>query len=348
MDKKKIKNPDGFEIGGIRVARGKSKRTDITISHLYDQTEMQIPIEVIRGKEDGPILLLIGAMHGDEINGCEAIKRILSHKKLLSTLKGTIVAAPIVNVFGYNRNVRYLPDRRDLNRCFPGDPLGSLGAQIAHKFLHEVVMECTHVIDFHTGAIHRTNYPQIRAQLSSPEVHKLAMAFDMPVVLDASLRDGSLRKYLYSKDIPMIVFEGGEALRCEEDVVKAAMRGTFSVMESLGMLKSSLLKLKKRKNPPFIACSSHWLRAPAAGSLRMNKLLGNHVNKGDLVGVISDPFGGNKSYVRAQHDGMIIGMLKLPLVNNGDAIVHIATFDNLLEVQKEIELLDNDIDIYNF
>lgn len=344
----KTKDGEFFEICGNKIPRGSRKRMELAVAQLHDYTDMKIPIEVVRGKEEGPVLLLCSAMHGDELNGCEIIKRLLAHHKILSNIKGTIVAVPIVNVFGFNRNVRYLPDRRDLNRCFPGSKIGSLGAQIAHTFLTEIVEKCTHGIDFHTGAIHRTNYPQVRATLSSKGVKDLAMAFNVPVILDASLRDGSLRQTLNQLGIPMIVYEGGEALRYEEPIIKAGLNGIFSTMVAIGMLPEKSVKIRNLKKDPFIAHSSHWLRAPRAGSLRMNKQLGDHVRAGDLMGVISNPYGRQREVVRAQHDGVIIGLTKLPLVNNGDALIHVATFANPLAVRQEIELLDDDIDIYTF
>lgn len=339
---------NNFEICGLSVPPGTRKRCEVQVAQLFDQTQMTMPLEVVRGKEDGPILLITGAMHGDEINGCEIVKRILTHRDLLSKLKGTLVAVPIINVFGFNRNVRYLPDRRDLNRCFPGDKHGSLGAQIAHTLLQDIALKCTHVIDFHTGAIHRSNFPQVRASLDNGLFQEFAQAFNVPLILNSSLREGSMRKALNEHSIPNIVFEGGEALRYDESVIKVAINGTFSLMTHLGMLEAGAIKMHKLKEKPYIAQSSLWLRAPSSGSLRLTRRLGAHIKEGDLIGVISNPFGRNKSYIRAQHDGVIIGISNLPLVISGDALIHIAVFKNPKEVRREMELLDDEIDIYNF
>lgn len=335
-------------ICGLSVKRGERKRQEVPIAQTFDKTQLYIPMEIIRGVEDGPVLLLVAAMHGDELNGCEIVKRILNHRGLHKKLKGTIIALPIVNVFGFNRNVRYLPDRRDLNRCFPGSRDGSTGARIAHFLLNEVASHCTHAIDFHTGAIHRSNFPQVRASLDLEAVQDMAMSFNLPVILNSSLREGSFRKSLNKMDIPCIVYEGGEALRYEEPIIKAGINGTFAVMTSLGMLPEKWIKLHTLKKQPFIAKSSVWMRAPDAGSMRLNKPLGSFIQKGDIVGVISNAFGLSKVNLIAQHAGVIIGIANMPLVMPGDAIIHVATFENPKEVKKEIEFLDDEIDIYQF
>lgn len=337
-----------LEICGMTVAPGERKRQDIPIAQTFDKTQLTMPMEIMRGEEKGPILLLVAAMHGDELNGCEIVKRILNYRGLHKKLKGTIVAVPIVNVFGYNRNVRYLPDRRDLNRCFPGSKDGSTGARIANVLLNDIAVHCTHAIDFHTGAIHRSNYPQVRASLDIPAVHDMAMSFNLPVILNASLREASFRKSLNKMEIPCIVYEGGEALRYEESIIKSGINGTLGVMASLGMLPKGWVKLRTLKKMPFIAKSSVWMRAPDAGSLRFNKRLGSYIKKGDVIGVISNAFGRHKTSVIAQHAGVIIGIINMPLVMPGDAIVHIAMFENPREVKKEIEFLDDEIDIYQF
>ena len=305
---------------------------------------MSIPVEVIRGKEPGPILFISAAIHGDEINGCEAIKRILNRRKTLSKIKGTLIAVPIVNVFGFNRNVRYLPDRRDLNRCFPGSDNGSLGGQIANTFMQEVVSKATHGIDLHTAAIHRTNLPQIRACLDDSETNRLASAFGVPVVVNSDIRDGSLRQAAVEMGIPMLLFEGGEALRYEEKIIKTAVSGILSVMQSIGMLEGKPVNIKQQKKEVFVAKSSHWIRAPHSGSLRVMKQLGKMVNRDDLLGVLSNPYGSEKIEVRARKKGVIIGMAVLPLVNSGDDLFHIATFEDSQEVEDRVGVFDGLVD----
>lgn len=327
-----------FSIGGVSVPAGKRKQIELVVAKLFDYTKVSIPIEVVRGKEPGPTLFISAAIHGDEINGVEAIKRILARKKLLSKLKGTLVAVPIVNVFGFNNNTRYLPDRRDLNRSFPGSPTGSLAAQIAYIFMKEVVEKCTHGIDLHTGSNHRTNLPQIRACLNTSASRDLAMNFGVPVVLNADTRDNSLRQAALERGIPMLLFEGGEALRYEEKVITTAVKGILSVMRSIDMIPGEKVSQTQRNKEVFIAKSSYWIRAPHSGSLRIKKRVGTRVKRNELLGILSDPFGNDHIYVRARKPGLIIGCSLLPLVNNGDALFHIATFEDLVGVEERVDL----------
>ncbi len=333
-----------LEIAGVNVEKGKRQQMEIPIAQLFDTTKMSIPVEVIRGKKDGPILFISAAIHGDEINGVEVIKRLLANKRINTRIKGTLIAVPIVNSYGFNRNSRYLPDRRDLNRCFPGHPKGSLGSQLAHIFMKEVVEKATHGIDLHTGAIHRTNLPQIRACLDDEETNNLAHAFGVPVLINSNTPDGSLRQAALDKGIPILLFEGGEALRYEEKVVHVAINGILSVMENIGMITPRERRRKKRKQEVFTARSSAWLRAPYSGSLRMRTKLGEYVEKGSVLGVISNPYGSDKVKVIANKTGIIIGMTMLPLVSKGDAMFHIAVFEDIEAVEEHLELFDEAIE----
>jgi predicted deacylase len=324
---------DQLIIGGNQIERGERKRIELSVAKLYDFTEMNIPIEVIRGTKDGPILFISGAIHGDEINGVEIIRHILERKNF-KNLKGTLIAVPVVNIFGFNNKTRYLPDGRDLNRSFPGSNRGSLTSRVAHIFMKEVVSKCSHGIDLHTGAIHRSNFPQIRASLENMETLKMAKAFSAPVILDADLRDGSLREAARKKDISMLLYEGGEALRFEEDIIRIGVRGCLNVMRAIGMLPE--LKNKQVIKQSFIARESYWLRAPHSGTLRVFKKLGDKVDENEVVAHIVDLFGSEQIEVIAPSKGVIIGESKLPLVNKGDAIFHIAAFKNPARVEKII------------
>jgi hypothetical protein len=324
-------------IEGVKIKPGQRKRLEIEVSKLFDHTEITIPVEVIRGKEDGPTIFLSAAIHGDEINGVEVIRRILSRKKLLSNIKGTIIAVPIVNMFGFNRHVRYLPDRRDLNRFFPGSKNGSLASQIAHKFMTEIVEKCDYGVDIHTGSAHRYNLPQIRALINSPEIKELTEAFGVPVVLNSQLRNGSLRQAAADKKIKLLLFEGGETLRYDEKIIRSAENGILAMLCSIGILDQNLIQNKlPKKRKVFYANSSHWIRAPHSGSLHIRKKVGTQVKKDEILAVVSDPFGINKHYVKATKTGIIIGATMLPLVNNGDALFHIATFNNVDMVADEV------------
>jgi len=334
-----------FIINGIKIERGERKQLEIIVAKLYDHTDITIPVKVIRGKEDGPTMFVSAAIHGDEINGVETIKRLLSHKKILSSIKGTLIAVPIVNVFGFNRNVRYLPDRRDLNRTFPGSKNGSLASRIAHIFMQEVVIKCQYGIDLHTGSAHRFNLPQIRGYLDNPEIEKLAKAFGVPVILHSHMRDGSLREAASEQGINILLFEGGEALRYNEKIISSAEKGIIAVMCEIGMLDKKSVKLKlPQSREVFRAGSSYWVRAPISGSLHAKKKIGAKVIKDQVLGVISNPFGTEKMYVRAKKTGVIIGITMMPLVSNGDALFHIATFDNARAVAEEVVSFEEDLE----
>lgn len=324
-------------IAKTSIAPGQRKRVYLDVAKLYDFTDMNIPIEVIRGKEEGPILFVSGAIHGDEINGTEIVRRLLT-KKALKNIKGTLIAVPIVNVHGFNTNSRYLPDRRDMNRCFPGSDSGSLGSQMANAFMTEVVEKCTHGIDLHCAALKRSNLPQVRACLEEPEVLKMAKAFNVPVILHSELRDGSLRATAMARKIPTILFEGGEALRFNEKTIKSGLQGVLSVMRDLGMLKP--LKNKTAPHDVFIARSSHWLRAPHSGILSVKVNLGARVKKDQVLGVISDPFGREKHEIIARRTGIVIGLATMPLLNRGEATFHIATFEDSNTVEEHVDIFE--------
>lgn len=328
--------PKKFRIGGQYVARGERKKVLIEVASLYDYTQLSIPLEVIRGKQDGPTMFISAAIHGDEINGVEIIKRLLKRKSL-NNLKGTLILIPIVNVFGYNYKSRYLPDRRDLNRCFPGSATGSLGSRIARIFMKEIVSKCTHGIDLHTGAVHRTNLPQIRASLDDPETKRLANAFGVPVVIDSKLRDGSLREAARKKNVKTLLFEGGEALRFNENVIKSGVHGCLAVMKSIGMISGIKTTAPKKV---YTANQSGWLRASHSGSFKLHKGLGDFVDVGDPIATISDPFGEDPHVLTAESSGIIIGMSTIPLVNKGDAMIHVAGFGNHQRVRRAIEVFD--------
>jgi predicted deacylase len=324
-----------FKICGEEILPGTRKRVHLHVAKLYDITEMKVPIEVIHGEIEGPTLFVCAAIHGDEINGVEVIRRLNLHSSLRH-IKGTLLLIPIVNVFGFNSQTRYMPDRRDLNRSFPGSPKGSLTSQLANLFMEEVVTLCTHGIDLHTAGCHRTNLPQIRANIDSDEIRELASSFGAPLILDSATRDGSLRQAGTEKGIPILLFEGGTALRYNQHVIRIALSGILSTMESLGMIKKKLRKKKSKEKDVYIAKSNHWIRAPVSGSVWRKTHLGNKVKKGDIIGIISDPFGKDNQNIVASHSGIIIGYRIYPLVNKGDAVFNVATFKEIKKMSEEI------------
>ncbi|MCF8260019.1 MAG: succinylglutamate desuccinylase/aspartoacylase family protein [Melioribacteraceae bacterium] len=321
-------------IGGVEIRPGERKTFDIAVARLYTHTDMTIPITVIHGVEEGPTLFICAAIHGDEIQGVEIIRRLLKLENL-KNIKGTLIAIPVVNVFGFINQTRYSPDRRDLNRFFPGTDSGSLTSQLAKLFMEEIIEKCTHGIDLHTGSNHRTNLPQIRAYLDDPETEKLAKAFGAPVILDANLLGGSLRQAVKDIGIPVLLYEAGEVLRFDEVSIQAGINGILAVMSEIKMMQ--LDQHTESTITPLIAHSSTWVRAPISGILRNKIELGQSVSENEILGVVSDPFGDDEENVIAGASGIIIGQLKLPLVYKGDAVFHIAKFDSKSAAKNTIE-----------
>lgn len=310
-------------INGVNIAPGQQITLDIPLPHLYTHTPMTMPVRVVRGRLTGPVLLVSAALHGDEINGVEIIRRLLA-LPTLRRIRGTLIAVPVVNVMGFINQSRYLPDRRDLNRCFPGSHSGSLAARLADVFVGELFSKATHGIDLHTGAIHRSNLPQVRANMSSTGARELAEAFNAPVILDSGTRmiDGSLREYAHKNEVPFIVYEAGEALRFDEFCIRAGVRGVVAAMRYLEMLPK---RRTKRESPQSVVTeSSSWLRAPQSGILRAAKPLGTLVESGQTLALITDPLGEQESEVNAAFDGIIVGCSRIPMVHEGDALFHVA------------------------
>ena len=337
---------EAFEIAGERIAPGKRGTVEVPVAKLYTHTPLHIPVEVVHGRREGPTLLVCGAIHGDEINGVEIVRRLLRFTGL-RYLRGTLIAVPIVNVFGFVQRTRYLPDRRDLNRCFPGSESGSLGARIAYLFRSQIMEAATHIVDLHTGAIHRFNLPQVRAELKNEETARMAHAFGAPIILNASLREGTLRAHADSLGIPVVTYEGGEALRFDEVAIASGVRGIVRVMRALEMLPPERSKKGVRKRLPRrseVAAASTWVRAEIDGILRPVVKLGQRVNKGQRLALIADPFGEREARVVSTATGIVIGTNNLPLVNEGEAIYHIARFDELDEAVKVMEAFRSELE----
>jgi len=324
-----------FEINGTKVNPGTRTTIDLPAGRLYTHTPMTMPVHVINGKREGPRLFISAAIHGDEINGVEIIRRVLN-LPALKRLRGTLIAVPIVNIHGLINHSRYLPDRRDLNRSFPGSEKGSLAARLAYLFMEQIVSQSTHGIDLHTGAIHRTNLPQIRANLDDAETERLARVFDVPVILSSNLRDGSLREAAAEHGIPMLLYEAGEALRFDEVSIRAGVKGIINVMRNLEMLPPSRRKNKSHIEP-VVARSSSWVRAADSGILRAMVPLGARVKKNTLLGVVADPFGATEIQLTSPYSGIVIGKTNLPLVNEGEAVYHIARFGDIEEIEAKVD-----------
>lgn len=340
-----------FELGGVSIAPGKRATIDLPISVLFDHTPMTLTVQVVHGRKPGPVLLVCAAVHGDEINGVEIIRRLLRLPSL-SRMSGTLIAVPIVNTFGFINQTRYLPDRRDLNRSFPGSPGGSLTGQLAHLFSTEIVAKCTHGIDLHTGAIHRSNFPQIRAVMTDPKVREMARAFGVPLLLNAKIRPGSLRGTATEYDIPMLVYEAGEALRYDSMSIRVGFRGVVNVMRYLDMLppprkleRTEIENESENIVPPksqVIAQSSTWVRAPAGGLLRDPIRLGAMIQPGTRLGIIADPLGTKEVRVISEIDGILIGRTNLPVVNQGDGLFNIARVGDTDSAQEAVDIFRDD------
>ncbi|MDQ2068555.1 succinylglutamate desuccinylase/aspartoacylase family protein [Natronospira bacteriovora] len=329
---------ESIRIGGKDVAPGHRQTINVPLGHLYTHNPITMPVHVVHGRRSGPVLFVSAAVHGDELNGIEIIRRVLLRKNL-QRLRGTLIAVPIVNVMGVLHMSRYLPDRRDLNRNFPGSTSGSLAARQAHIFMREIVSKANYGIDLHTAAIHRSNLPQIRADLDDPEVQELAEAFGAPVMMSSDLREGSLREQASAKGIKTLLYEAGEALRFDEVCIRAGERGVINVMRKLGMLPAS--RSRKPRKEPVMARSSLWVRAPASGIVRMNVALGAHVKKDQYLGRIADPFGESETAIRSPASGVIIGRSELPLAYEGEALFHVARFESAKEAAASVEAFQN-------
>jgi predicted deacylase len=325
-----------------KVRLGERKTVLLPLPKLYDCTAMNLPIHVLRGAEEGPALCITAAIHGDELNGVEIIRRLLK-KKGLKNIKGSIIAIPIVNIYGFLYQQRYLLDRRDLNRSFPGSLQGSLASILAAIIREQILSQATHVIDLHTGSNHRFNLPQIRANLDMPSNEELAMAFNVPLILHATYRDGSMRECANELGIPFLLYEAGEALRFDELSIRTGLNGILSVMVALGMIPPS--KYSVKKCTPTISRNSYWLRAPVSGILKPMKKAGNRINQGQILAVIANPTSSEEYKLKSPLSGIVIGENMLPLVHAGQALFHIASFEKLNVVEKQLEHLQEAFDL---
>lgn len=308
-----------IRVSDVSIPPGQRQRIEIRVARLPTESWLSIPVEVVHGMRPGPHLWLSAAVHGDELNGIEIIRAVLDRLKP-EELRGAVLAAPIVNVFGFVHQSRYLPDRRDLNRSFPGSPRGSMASRLAWLFTTEVVSQCTHGIDLHTGSHHRTNLPQIRANLNDAETRRCAEAFGAPVILHSQLRDGSLRQAATKGGSHALVYEAGEPLRFDPEAIRMGVDGVLRVLAALKMRPRSP---KKSRTPPVELSKATWIRARRGGILRLGVQLGQVVKKGERLGTIGDAFGDESVDVKATHGGIVIGQTNNPLVNQGDGIVHI-------------------------
>lgn len=327
-----MKPVETLEIGGQLIKPGETRQIEMPVVRLYTDTDISMPIHVIRSRKAGPTVFVSAAIHGDELNGIEIVRRLIRQKSLRLSC-GTLILVPMVNVYGVLNQSRYMPDRRDLNRSFPGSAKGSLTGRVADLFLSEIISHCQYGIDLHTGAIHRSNLPQVRANLKDPETLELAEAFGVPVLLNSSLRDGSLRQSAVENGTKVLLYEAGQALRFDELSIRAGLRGIHNVLIKLGMLKKTR---RKHLITPFIANTSSWTRASESGIVINLKNLGDRVERGDKLATIGSPFGEVFETLKANKSGIIIGKQNIPLAQEGDALFHIAYF-----TEEDEEIVEN-------
>jgi predicted deacylase len=314
------------EIAGQEIKPGEFKEININIARLPSHTQIDTPIYVSRALEDGPVLALMAGMHGDEINGMEIVRRILD-TDLHRVKRGTIVCMPITNVYGFLNFSRDVPDGKDVNRSFPGSKNGSLASRVAYNLTHQIIPFIDYGIDFHTGGAMRTNYPQVRAMLNNEKNQELANAFCAPFTIDSPFRPNSLRKEASKKGKNIIVYEAGESLRFDQQGIEEGISGALRLMRHLNMIDWA----PEPKEENRIIWSSSWVRAKHAGLFQPSVQCGQLVHKGEWVGAITDPFGEFKEKVKSNETAYVIGLNNSPVVNAGDALMHLG-MDNVCKL----------------
>jgi len=312
-----------FTIGGTEVNAGTRAHVELPVSRLITGAQMSMPVTVFHGRSDGPTVWISAAIHGDELNGVEIVNRVLADLNP-KTIRGTLLAVPVVNVLGFISGDRYLPDRRDLNRSFPGSAKGSLAARTANLFMTEIVQHCSVGIDLHTASDNRTNLPQIRADLNDPDTKELAEVFGASVMMHSKERSGSLRFAGSKAGSIVLLFEAGEALRFNHDAIEVGVAGVRRVLRHLEMADwdgpaAGVIPESR---------TSSWVRASRSGVVRLDVEIGDVVTHRQVLGTIIDAFGKRLSTIRASRGGLVVGRTMIPLSNKGDALVHIATLES--------------------
>jgi hypothetical protein len=313
-------------IAGSEVRPGEFKEIIINIARLPSRTQIDTPVYVFRGPEDGPVLALTAGMHGDEINGTEIVRRILD-QGFNRVKRGTVLCMPVINVYGFLNYSREVPDGKDINRSFPGSRTGSLASRVAYHITHDIIPAIDYGIDFHTGGAMRTNYPQVRCVMQEPKNVELAAAFHAPFTIDSPFRPHSLRQTAAKKNKNIIVYEGGESVRFDQFAIEQGINGTLRLMKHLKMIDWAPEATHENK----IVWSSSWARARTAGLFQPCVLGGDLISKGQLVGTLTDPFGEYKEQIKSPAKGYVVGLNNNPVVNAGDALLHIGQ-DNFCRI----------------
>lgn len=312
-----------MKILGENIALGESKTIQFNIAKLYTATNIEIPIIIERATKPGPTILITAGIHGDEINGVEIVRQLIS-KKINKPKKGTIICVPILNVFGFLSMSRQFPDGHDLNRVFPGTKKGSLASRVAYHFTTEILPHADYCLDFHTGGASRFNAAQIRVSPNDYVAMKYATVFNSPFIVISKILEKSYRQTCLKMGVPSLLFEGGKSMSCDRDIIDYGVQGVMRFLAHHDMLNNRY-NAPETKSDPVIIEKSTWIRAHKSGLLHTKVPINKFVIKGEILASITDPYGEMKVRVKAPNDGYIINVNQSPIVHQGDAIFHIST-----------------------
>lgn len=313
-----------IEVLGKAISEGKGLQINLDIAKLHTRTKIEVPVIIERAKESGPTILITGGIHGDEINGVEIVRQLVA-KGYHKPQKGMVICIPVVNIFGFLNQTRQFPDGRDLNRVFPGSKRGSLASIFAYHLMKEIVPLADYCLDFHTGGADRFNAPQIRINEGDEESLELAKSFGTSFIMQSKRREKSYRDSAIKLGKKVLLFEGGKSLDIDKTITKVGITGALNLMHHLGIRDfSKELASKAKVSEPIIVASSKWIRANHSGMFRSNAILGRFYKKGDKMGSISDPFGFFEKDVKAPVKGYVFCINKAPIVNKGDAVIHMS------------------------
>lgn len=307
-----------FIINSQTVSPGENKQIVLNSYELHTKTKIELPVFVFRSNVKGPTILLCAGMHGEETNGIEIIRKIITRNEIKNLKSGSVIAIPVINSVSFLFGSRDLPDGRDLNRCFPGTKNGSLGSRIAYDIMKQIIPLIDFGVDFHTGGAKISNSPQIRCVFEFSENVKLAEKFSAPLIIDSSYREGTFRKEAAKKQKPILVYEGGESMRFDYTAINEGVNGCLRLMKSYKMIDIDV-----PNNPSVKIQKDTWIRASVSGLFHMNAMNGAYVSKDDLLGVICNPFGEIEHKILSTFDGYIVGINSQPVVNQGDALIHL-------------------------
>lgn len=314
------------------IQKGKSYQLSIKVAKLHTRNAMSVPVIVNRARKDGPVILLNAAVHGDELNGIEIIRRLINggfHKPKC----GTIICIPVLNVFGYLNVSRNFPDGRDLNRVFPGTKTGSLASQLAFQFSTEIAPHVDYMIDFHTGGADRVNAPQVRCSSRDKKALELAHIFGAPYIVHSTIIPKSLRETMTKLGKTVLLFEGGKSSIFQEDIIQEGVKGAIRILNHFGMTNESPPKCTET----VIIAKSGWVRAPFSGMFHLTVENGSKVQKKDILGFVTDPYGDFNKKVRAPFDGHVFCVNTAPVVYKGDALFNIGTSSKLTTYKEKTE-----------